>query len=174
MATNNTNGTFIEPGETVSADKLFKSRNAANGYQKAGSYQNGRTVQTYGGGVCQVSSTLYGAIIRAGIVPVERNAHSMAVSYVPLGLDAAISEGVKDLKIKNTYDTPIYITGSANGSTVTFNVYGKADLLEGFTYQPANSVGRSGLYANSWLNKMKDGAIVEKITLFESSYRPHG
>lgn len=174
VATNNTNGTFIEPGETVSADKLFKSRNAANGYQKAGSYQNGRTVQTYGGGVCQVSSTLYGAIIRAGIVPVERNAHSMAVSYVPLGLDAAISEGVKDLKIKNTYDTPIYITGSANGSTVTFNVYGKADLLEGFTYQPANSVGRSGLYANSWLNKMKDGAIVEKITLFESSYRPHG
>lgn len=173
VATRNTSGTFIAPGETVSVDKLFKSRNAANGYQKAGSYLNGRTVQTYGGGVCQVSSTLYGAVIRAGLVPVERNAHSMAVSYVPLGLDAAISEGVKDLKIKNTYDTPIYITGYADGSIVTFNVYGKADLLDGYTYQPGSSSSKSGLYANSWLNKMKDGVVVEKINLFESNYRPH-
>lgn len=174
VATNNINGTLVAPGETVSVDKMIKSRVAANGYQKAGSYQNGRTVQTYGGGVCQVSSTLYGACLRAGLVPVERNAHSMAVSYVPLGLDAAISEGVKDLKIKNTYDSPIYITGSANGATVTFNIYGKEGLLEGYSYQPASSSGRNGLWATSWLNKSKDGAVVEKINLFDSSYRPHG
>lgn len=174
VATNNINGTLVAPGEIVSVDKMIKSRVAANGYQKAGSYQNGRTVQTYGGGVCQVSSTLYGACLRAGLIPIERNAHSMAVSYVPLGLDAAISEGVKDLKIKNTYDTPIYITGVANGSTVTFNIYGKEGLLEGFNYQPASSSSKNGLWANSWLNKMKDGVVVEKLDLFESSYRPHG
>lgn len=174
IATSRINGTLLAPGEELSVDKRILSRNAANGYFKAGSYANGRTVQTYGGGVCQVSSTLYGAAIRAGLIPTERNAHSMAVSYVPLGLDAAISEGAKDLKIKNTYDSPIYVTGHTGGGVVTFSIYGKEDLLEGYTYKPVSSAGRSGLYANSWLIKSKDGVEIERIHLFESSYRPHG
>jgi vancomycin resistance protein YoaR len=174
VATNNINGTLLLPGETFSVDKTIKSRNASNGYAKAGSYLNGKTVQTYGGGVCQVSTTLYGAILRAGIIPIERNEHSMAVSYVPLGLDAAISEGYKDLKFTNTYDSPIYIQGSANGGTLTFTIYGKDGLLGGYTYQPGSSSSSNGLKADSWLNKYKDGNLVEKITLFKSSYRPHG
>lgn len=173
VATRNTNGTLLAPGEEISVDKTFKSRNASNGYLPAGSYLNGKTVQTYGGGICQVSTTLYGAILRAGIIPIERNAHSMAVSYVPLGLDAAISEGYKDLKIKNTYDSPIYIQGVANGSALTFNIYGCEDLLGGYTYKPGYTSGKNGLYANSWLNKYKDGELVDKIALFESNYRPH-
>ena len=173
VATNNLNGKLLLPGEVLSVDKAIKSRNASNGYAKAGSYLNGKTVQTYGGGVCQVSTTLYGAILRAGIIPIERNAHSMAVHYVPLGLDAAISEGYKDLKIKNTYDYPIYIQGIANGSTLTFNIYGKEDLLNGYTYAPGSSSSKNGLSADSWLNKYKDGKLVEKISLFKSSYRPH-
>lgn len=173
VATNRLNGIILAPGEVLSVDRKILNRNAANGYFKAGSYLNGKTVQTYGGGVCQVSTTLYGAILRAGIIPVERNAHSMAVGYVPLGLDAAISEGYKDLKIKNTYDSPIYIEGKVNGGTLTFNVYGKADLLSGYTYKPDSSSSNGGLKAKSWLNKMKDGRVVEKINLFNSSYRPH-
>lgn len=173
IATSRINGTLLAPGEVLSVDKKILSRNAANGYFKAGSYLNGKTVQTYGGGVCQVSSTLYGAVLRAGLIPVERNAHSMAVSYVPLGLDAAISEGYKDLKIENTYDTPIYITGYTSGSSVTFTIYGEEGIMDGYTYKPINSTSNSGLYANSWLQKIKDGEVVEKIHLFESSYRPH-
>lgn len=173
VATRNTNGVLLSPGEVLSVDKQFRSRNASNGYAKAGSYLNGKTVQTYGGGICQVSTTLYNAILRAGIIPIERNAHSMSVGYVPLGLDAAVSEGYKDLKIKNTYDSPIYIQGIANGSTVTFNIYGKSDLLNGYTYKPGSSSSNNGLRATSWLNKYKDGEVVEKITLFNSSYRPH-
>lgn len=173
VAAKNLNGTILNPGEILSVDKGIKGRNAANGYAKAGSYLNGKTVQTYGGGVCQVSTTLYGAILRAGIVPIERNAHSMSVSYVPLGLDAAISEGYKDLKIQNNYNTPIYIEANANGSTLTFNIYGNEGLTDGYTYQPASSSSNNGLKANSWLNKIKDGKVVEKINLFSSSYRPH-
>lgn len=173
VATERVNGTLVAPGEEISVDKLFLSRNAANGYYKAGSYLNGKTVQTYGGGICQVSSTLYGAVIRAGLIPTQRFAHSMSVSYVPLGLDAAISEGYKDLKIKNTYNHPIYIQGIANSGSVTFRIYGREDLLDGYTYKPVSTSGKGGLYANSWLHKIKDGEVVEKIHLFESSYRPH-
>lgn len=173
VATSRLDGILLAPGEEISIDKKMLSRNAVNGYFKAGSYLNGKTVQTYGGGICQVSSTLYGAILRAGIIPIERNAHSMAVNYVPLGLDAAISEGYKDLKIKNTYDSPIYIEGHTNGNSVTFRLYGKEGLMEGYTYKPINSASKNGLYANSWLQKIKDGEVVEKIHLFESNYRPH-
>lgn len=171
VASKHLNGTILSPGEILSVDAGIGGRNAANGYAKAGSYLNGKTVQTYGGGVCQVSTTLYGAVLRAGLVPVERNAHSMSVSYVPLGLDAAISEGYKDLKIKNTYSTPIYIEAIANGSTLTFNIYGKKDLLGGYTYEPKSKA--NGLKATAWLNKVKDGKIVETIGLNSSSYRPH-
>lgn len=171
VASKHLNGIILSPGEILSVDVGIGSRNAANGYAKAGSYLNGKTVQTYGGGVCQVSTTLYGAVLRAGLVPVERNAHSMAVSYVPLGLDAAISEGYKDLKIQNTYSTPIYIEAIANGSTLTFNIYGKKDLLQGYTYEPKSKA--NGLKATAWLNKIKDGQIVETIGLNSSSYRPH-
>lgn len=174
VATQHLDGTLVAPGETISVDRLIKSRNAKNGYLPAGSYLNGKTVQTYGGGVCQVSTTLYGAVIRAGIIPVERNAHSMAVSYVPLGLDAAISEGYKDLKIKNTYDLPIYIEGVVNGGTLTFSIYGNEHLLDGYTYKPISTSNKNGLNADSWLQKIKDGQVVEKIHLFKSSYRPHG
>lgn len=172
LAASRLNGVLLGPGEILSVDKRILSRNKANGYQPAGSYANGRTVQTYGGGVCQVSTTLYGAILRAGIVPIERNAHSMAVSYVPLGLDAAIAEGFKDLKIENTYDKPIYIEGYTRGGTLTFNIYGQADLLDGYTYRPVSSA--SGLHATAKLQKMKDGNVVESIQLPSSSYRPHG
>lgn len=173
VAAKNLNGKILLPGESISVDKSIKSRNAANGYAKAGSYLNGKTVQTYGGGICQVSTTLYGAILRAGIIPSTRFAHSMSVGYVPLGLDAAISEGYKDLVFSNPYEHPIYIEATANGSTLTFSIWGDKNMLNGYTYQPKSSSSNGGLKANSWLEKLKDGQVVEKINLFKSSYRPH-
>lgn len=125
VGTGNINGTVLYPGDEFSASKTMKSRNAENGYQKAGSYENGTTVETYGGGVCQISSTLYNAVIRAELEIIERNPHSFAVSYVSPSDDAAIAEGLKDFVFKNNQDYPVYIEGIANGSTVTFTVYGK-------------------------------------------------
>lgn len=119
------NGTILMPGEVMSASDTMGSRNAANGYLEAGSYLNGETVETYGGGVCQVSTTLYNAVILAELEITERSSHSMIVDYVQPSMDAAISEGVLDLKIKNNTEAPIYIEGYTNGGTLTFTVYGK-------------------------------------------------
>ena len=124
-ATSRINGTVLMPGEVMSASDSMGSRNAANGYLEAGSYLNGETVESYGGGVCQVSTTLYNAVILAELEIVERSSHSMIVDYVKPSMDAAISEGVLDLKIKNNTDAPIYIEGITNGGKLTFTVYGK-------------------------------------------------
>lgn len=124
-ATSRINGIVLMPGEVMSASDSMGSRNAANGYLEAGSYLNGETVESYGGGVCQVSTTLYNAVILAELEIVERSSHSMIVDYVKPSMDAAISEGVLDLKIKNNTDAPIYIEGITNGGKLTFTVYGK-------------------------------------------------
>lgn len=124
-ATSRINGTLLMPGEVMSASDSMGSRNAANGYLEAGSYLNGETVESYGGGVCQVSTTLYNAVILAELEITERSSHSMIVDYVKPSMDAAISEGVLDLKIKNNTEAPIYIEGYTNGGTLTFTIYGK-------------------------------------------------
>jgi len=124
-ATSRINGKVLMPGEVMSASDTMGSRNAANGYLEAGSYLNGETVESFGGGVCQVSTTLYNAVILAELEITERSSHSMIVDYVKPSMDAAISEGVLDLKIKNNTDAPIYIEGITNGGTLTFTVYGK-------------------------------------------------
>lgn len=122
------NGSIVYPGETLSVYKTVSPFTKENGYALAGSYENGQTVQTYGGGICQVSTTLYNAVIRAELKIVERFPHSMTVHYVPRSADAAIAGTHKDMKFKNTFDTPIYIEGKANGSTITFTVYGKKKI----------------------------------------------
>lgn len=119
------NGSMVYPGETLSVYETVSPFTKENGYALAGSYENGQTVQTYGGGICQVSTTLYNAVIRAELKIVERFPHSMTVHYVPRSADAAIAGTHKDMKFKNNFDTPIYIEGKANGSTITFTIYGK-------------------------------------------------
>ncbi|MBQ3047537.1 MAG: VanW family protein, partial [Clostridia bacterium] len=85
---------------------------------------DGQFVKGVGGGVCQVSSTLYNALLLANIKPIEVHKHSLPVSYVKPGLDAMVSWNTADLKFKNTTDYPIFITSNCNGSNLTFNIYG--------------------------------------------------
>ena len=94
------------------------------GYKLAGAYENGQTVQSYGGGVCQVSTTLYNAVILAELEITERFSHSMPVDYVELSMDAAIAGDYKDLCFKNNLDTPVYIEGYTVGKDLYFNIYG--------------------------------------------------
>ena len=119
------NGSILYPGETFSVTDAVVPFTAENGYELAGSYENGTTVESYGGGICQVSSTLYNAVIRAELEIVQRNNHSMIVTYVPPSADAAIAEGILDFKFKNNQSTPIYIEGYCEGGKIYFNVYGK-------------------------------------------------
>ncbi len=118
-------GTVIYPGETFSASETMGERIAENGYELAGAYENGQTVEAYGGGVCQVSTTLYNAVLLAELEVVERSNHSMIVSYVQPSMDAAIAGDYKDFKFENSTDAPVYIEGYTSGKTLYFTIYGE-------------------------------------------------
>lgn len=124
------NGTIIYPGETFSVTDAVVPFDADNGYEKAPSYENGSVVDTYGGGICQVSTTLYLAVLRAELEVVERHNHSMIVGYVKPSMDAAIAEGIKDLRFKNNTQAPIYIEGYTYGGEVGFKIYGQEQRSE--------------------------------------------
>lgn len=124
VATGRINGTVLYPGEEFSVNETILYRNAENGYKMAGSYEGGQTVQSYGGGVCQVSTTLYNAVILAELEVTDRKNHSMTVAYVPLAMDAAIAGDYLDFKFKNNTEYPIYLEGYTENKNLYFTIYG--------------------------------------------------
>ena len=118
------NGTLIMPGETFSVTAAVTPFNADNGYYPAPSYESGQVVDTYGGGICQVSTTLYNAVLKAELQVDERHNHTMLVSYVDPSKDAAIAEGLIDFVFTNNTDAPIYIYGVGYQGTLNFTIYG--------------------------------------------------
>lgn len=118
------NGSVVFPGEEFSVYEHTNPFTAENGYELAGSYENGRTVSSYGGGICQVSTTLYNAVILAELDITMRYPHSMIVTYVEPSQDAAIAGTYKDLRFVNNTDSPIYIEGYTSGKEIYFNIYG--------------------------------------------------
>lgn len=119
------NDHVVWPGETFSVCDHLVPFTAENGYELAPEYSMGRVVQGYGGGICQVSTTLYNAVLLAELEVVERHNHTMTVSYVPASMDAAIAEGAMDMVFRNNLDTPILISGYAYGGELTFTIWGK-------------------------------------------------
>ena len=107
---------ILLPGETFSYNEVVGQRTAARGFQEAGAYLNGKTVQELGGGICQVSSTLYCATVLSNLEIVHRENHMFESTYVPLGLDATVSWGGPDYVFKNNTKYPIkVVAGYANG-----------------------------------------------------------
>ena len=119
------NTRVLMPGETLSGYECMHPFTVSNGYATAAAYENGQVVDSVGGGVCQISTTLYNAVLRAELLVAQRQNHSMVVSYVKPSQDAAIAGTYKDLKFTNNYSTPIYIEGYTSGKTITFTIYGK-------------------------------------------------
>ena len=153
------NGTVLMPGEEFSAYTWLTPFTTANGYASAASYENGKVVDTVGGGACQLCTTLYNTALRAELEITQRQNHSMTVAYVKPSEDAAIAGTVKDLKFKNNYTTPIYIEGSVNGGTLTFTVYGKET-------RPAN---RTIEFVSETLGTINPGPPITKV---DGSLRP--
>lgn len=120
------NGTLLYPGDEFSTYESVAPFSQANGYYMAGSYMNGKVVDSLGGGICQVSTTLYNAVLLAELEVTERNNHSMIVTYVDPSADAAIAESSgKDFKFVNNLDYPVYIEGYTQNKRITFTIYGK-------------------------------------------------
>lgn len=127
------NGHVLMPGEVLSGYECMQPFSVANGYKTATAYENGRSVDSIGGGVCQIATTLYNASLLAELEIVQRQNHSMSVGYVKPSMDAAIAGTYKDIKVKNPYDTPIYVEGTTAGKTLTFTIYGKETRPENRT-----------------------------------------
>ncbi len=119
------NNTVLYPGDTFSSYKMLTPFTKENGYFVAGAYLQGKVIDSVGGGACQVTTTLYNAVLKSELEVVERQPHSMTISYVDLSRDAAIAGTYKDFKFKNNSDSPVLVEGSTSGRKITFKIWGK-------------------------------------------------
>jgi vancomycin resistance protein YoaR len=193
------NGTILQPGESFSANDKLGPRNGANGWKLAHAINNGEFVDEYGGGVCQVSSTLFNAVMMADLEITERYHHSWPIGYIPIGRDATISTGGPNFVFKNQYATPIYIVMYLNTEEerVYAEIYG-APLANGMTIQvtskktgsikagatkyqvdpslPFNTTkekikARSGSYSKTYKEYYdKDGNLINTVLVYEDKY----
>ena len=131
LAADSINGTIVKPGEEFSYNGTVGKRTKDKGYGEAGAYLNGEVVQEIGGGVCQVSTTLYNAVFRAGLQSTERTSHTFAPSYVTPGLDATVSWGGPDYKFVNNSPYPVGIKAHYENRAVKVSIYGVPILPEG-------------------------------------------
>lgn len=192
------NGTVVYPGETFSANAMLEPWTEDNGWYNAGTYVNGRVEDSLGGGICQVSSTLYNAVLLAELDVVERYPHSMNVDYVELAADAALAGTWKDLKFANNTDVPVYVEGIYDTEgKLTFTIYGDETREPGRTikyvsetlstnypqevvtedpgkpegYRLVTTKGHIGYTAKLWKEIYKDGKLVEKVVVNKSTYQ---
>lgn len=191
------NGTVLMPGEEISVYQETGPYDAEHGYVEAGSYENGQVVDSFGGGICQVSTTLYNAVLLAELEVVERHPHSMLVNYVEPSRDAAIATGLLDFRFKNNYDAPVCILAEIDATNqMKFVIYGKDTREKGRTikfesetlttaeagiaYQenpqaPLGSMKYSGSphtgkTAQLWKVIYKDGQEVSREVINQSTY----
>lgn len=129
LAAGHLNQKLVRAGEVFSFNDTVGTRTRANGFLDAGVIIDGKLAQDSGGGVCQVSSTLYNAILLAGLTPVERTAHFFPSTYCPPGRDATVADGLLDFTFRNQLPHNVYLFSSCTGSSVTIYVAGtKSDL----------------------------------------------
>lgn len=124
IASSRINGTVLYPEEIFSSHSKFGKATKENGYSLAPTIVNGNIVDDYGGGICQVSSTLYNAVLLAELDVIQRKNHSLKLSYLDYGFDAAIAGDYIDFKFKNSSKTPIYIESYVTESEIICNIYG--------------------------------------------------
>lgn len=135
LATKFCNGKLLMPGEVFSYNEVVGERSAARGFKDAAVFVGDRVEQGIGGGICQVSTTLYRAAMEANLRSTERYNHSMLPGYSLPGLDATVVWGVLDYKFKNNYDFPVYVEAYTSNRNVVFNIYGSKEGMAGKTYK---------------------------------------
>ena len=187
LAASKINGCILKSGEVFSFNERVGRRTAESGFKPAKVIERGEFVDGIGGGVCQVSTTLFNAALLSGCNICEYHAHSLAVSYVPPSFDAMVSGTSFDLKFQNSGDCPLYIRALTGENYITFNVYGKSD---GSSYTYGSEVkeiipapeettentellrdGKDGLISEGYLTITKDG-VSKTVLLRKDKYAP--
>lgn len=195
LACNKINGKVVMPNETFSYNKTLGARTAAAGYKNAKVYEAGQVVDGIGGGICQISTTLYNAVLRANLEIVERRNHQFVTSYVEAGMDATVVYGMTDFKFKNTRKYPVKIIASAKNGVATVSLYGIKESEE-YTFsfrtvtvstiptstkyiddatlpvgtEKVKQKGANGKKTETYMTKMLNGKIVETKILSRDTY----
>ena len=130
LAAEKINGTVLLPGEEFSYNKTVGERTVAAGFKEAAVFNAGRVENGLGGGICQISSTLYDAVVMANLEVTVRRNHQFVTSYLKAGADATVVWGSQDFKFKNTRKYPIRLTATVQGGTATIQVWGVKEKVE--------------------------------------------
>lgn len=195
LACQKINGTVVLAGETFSYNEVVGARTVAAGYKNAKVYEAGQVVDGIGGGICQISSTLYNAVLYANLEIVERRNHQFVTSYVPAGRDATVVYGSTDFKFKNTRQYPIRVVATANAGIATISIYGikeeeeytfkfntktistipyQTQYIDDSTLPKGSEVvkqkGTNGLITETYISKYLDGKLISTELLSRDTY----
>ena len=175
LAASKINGTVLMPGETFSYNQVVGERTIAAGYKEAPIYVSGEVVDGLGGGICQITSTLYNAVLYANLEIVERSNHQFVPSYVTASRDATVVYGSIDFKFKNNRDYPIKLVCSVSGGIAKFDIYGlrtdneyEVEISSYVTGSTANST-----YSEAYRILKQNGQVVSTELLSKDTYKRH-
>jgi len=199
LATEAINGKILAPGEVFSYNDVVGPRTVERGYKEAHAYANGKIINDVGGGICQVSTTLFNAVFYAGLETVERINHMFTVGYVSPGADAAVSYGSADYKFKNTSNWPVKIVGEVtDNNELIFKLLGTDEreedisivmytpVIETYDYainyiddpdlpegtEITTSYGMKGYLVDTYKIEKKGDQVIKETKLFRSYYQP--
>ncbi len=175
LAAEKINGTVLMPGETFSYNTVVGKRTIDAGYKEAQIYVSGKVVDGLGGGICQVSTTLYNAALFANLEIVERSNHQFIPSYVGAGRDATVVYGAIDFKFKNTRNYPIKIVCSVENGQCNFWLYGLKEQTEYEVQVYANVISRSGtaIKSKTYRTIKLNGQEIKTELLSADTYKVH-
>ena len=175
LASNKIDGKVIMPGDEFSYNRVVGKRTIAAGYKEAAIYQDGQVTNGLGGGICQISTTLYNAAIEANMEITSRRNHMFVPSYSDAGKDATVVWGSTDFKFKNTREYPIKIESSVSGGVAKINIYGlKTDDEYDISIETQTIKNTSSsLVVDSYKVYRKDGIIVQSEKLDRDKYKKH-
>lgn len=168
LAAGKLNGTLVKPNDIFSFNDTVGLRTAAAGYKVAGVILDGQLADGIGGGVCQVSSTLYNAILLAGLTPTARTSHALPSAYCPPGLDATVADGQIDLQFRNQLAHSVYLLTNADGHTLTVYILGTRADLGGKTIRLESTGSR--LHPSVYRLYLAGGQVIEREFLHTDSY----
>ena len=175
LAASKINGTVLMPGETFSYNQVVGERTIAAGYKEAPIYVSGEVVDGLGGGICQITSTLYNAVLYANLEIVERSNHQFVPSYVTASRDATVVYGSIDFKFKNNRDYPIKLVCSVSGGIAKFDIYGlridneyEVEISSYVTGSTADST-----YSEAYRILKQNGQVVSTELLSKDTYKRH-
>ena len=175
LAANKINGTVLMPGETFSYNKVVGARTIAAGYKEAPIYVSGKVVDGLGGGICQITSTLYNAVVYANLEVTQRSNHQFVPSYVTASRDATVVYGAIDFQFKNNRNYPIKLVCSVSGGVANFQIFGlKQDddyEVEILSYETGRTA--TSIYSEAYKILKRDGKEVSRQLMSKDTYKRH-